>query len=165
MSDLQRLARDLVPALGARGATLATAESLTGGQLAAAITAVPGASAAYVGGVVSYATEVKIAVLGVPAELVAEHGVISPECALAMAQGAARLTGAAYAMSTTGVAGPDRQEGHPAGTVHVAVLGPTGHDLLALHLEGDRAAVQAATCAAALSALRGMLDREEGALR
>jgi nicotinamide-nucleotide amidase len=151
-----------------RSATLATAESLTGGQLAAAVTAVPGASAAYLGGVVSYATAVKIAVLGVPEDLVAAHGVISPECALAMARGVAALTGASYALSTTGVAGPGRQEGHPPGTVHVGVLTPTTHRLLALRLDGDRAAIQEATCVAALSALADMLSGvptgEEGGL-
>jgi PncC family amidohydrolase len=162
--DLHELAAGALGALRERGATVATAESLTGGQLAAAITAVPGASAAYLGGVVSYATAVKVAVLGVPQELVDTDGVISPACALAMARGAARLTGAAWALATTGVAGPDRQEDHPAGTVHVAVLGPDGHELLALHLDGDRSAVQAATVRAALSALGGMLGREEGTL-
>lgn len=163
------LAARVLDLLRERSATLATAESLTGGQLAAAITAVPGASAVYLGGVVSYATAVKISLLGVPEELVAAHGVISPECALAMARGAAALTGASYAVSTTGVAGPDLQEGHPPGTVHVALLTPAGHRLLALHLDGDRAEVQQATCEAALSALVGMLSGvptgEEGGLR
>lgn len=162
---LRDLAARMLAELARLGGTLATAESLTGGQLAAAVTAVPGASAAYVGGVVSYATSVKISVLGVPADLVATDGVISPACALAMARGVAALTGASYAVSTTGVAGPDRQEDHPAGTVHVAVLTPSGHRLLALQLTGDRAAVQEATCRTALSALTGMLLGEEGALR
>jgi nicotinamide-nucleotide amidase len=142
-----------------RGATLATAESLTGGQLAAAVTAVPGASRAYLGGVVSYATSVKERVLGVPEELVAQYGVISPECALAMARGAVLVTGADWALATTGVAGPDRQEGHPPGTVHVGLVGPEVATALALELVGDRAAIQARTCAEALSALAGMLER------
>lgn len=143
--------------LGRVGGTLATAESLTGGRLAAAITAVPGASAVYLGGVVSYATAVKTGVLGVPESLVAAYGVISPECAFAMAQGVAALTGASYAVATTGVAGPDRQEGQRAGTVHVALLTPTGHRLLALHLRGDRAGIQAATCGEALRALGDLI--------
>jgi len=104
----------------------------------------------------------------VPAQLLATHGVISPECALAMAHGVAALTGASYALSTTGVAGPDQQEGQAPGTVHVAVLTPQGHRLLALHLVGDRAAVQQATCRSALSALADMLrdvsTGEEGGL-
>ena len=162
--DLDVLARDVLAALARRGATVATAESLTGGQLAAAITAVPGASASYVGGVVSYATQVKVSVLGVSAELVAAFGVISRECASAMARGAAALTGATYALSTTGVAGPDPQEGHPPGTVYVAVVGPFGQEVLALDLAGDRAAIQDQTCRAALSALGGILDQEERGL-
>ena len=93
-----------------RGESVATAESLTGGRLAALLTGVPGASRSYVGGVVAYATSVKESVLGVPEALVARHGVISAECALAMARGAAAVTGAAWGVGTTGVAGPDRQE-------------------------------------------------------
>lgn len=165
LPGLSVLAADVLDLLRSRGASLATAESLTGGRLAAALTGVPGASASYVGGVVSYATEVKVGVLGVPRDLVETHGVISPECALAMAQGVARITGADHALATTGVAGPDDQEGRPPGTVHVAVLAPTGHQLLALHLPGGREDVQDATCRAALSALGGILTAEEGALR
>jgi nicotinamide-nucleotide amidase len=140
-----------------RGETVATAESLTGGRLAAALTAVPGASLSYLGGVVAYATAVKLSVLGVPAALVAEHGVVSAECALAMARGAAAVTGADWGIGTTGVAGPDRQEDRPPGTVHVGLVGPGVATALALELVGDRGAVQDRTCAEALSALAGML--------
>ena len=94
-----------------RGATLGTAESLTGGRLAALLTAVPGSSETYVGGVVSYATAVKTEVLGVPPEVVETYGVVSAECARAMASGARRVLGATYAVSTTGVAGPGPQDG------------------------------------------------------
>ncbi len=156
-----------------RGETVATAESLTGGRLAAALTAVPGASKSYVGGVVAYATSVKAEVLGVPAALIERHGVVSAECALAMARGSAELTGAAWGVGTTGVAGPDRQEGHPAGTVYVGLVGPGVETALALELVGTRDAIQDRTCVEALSALGGMLDpdqrgdatREERALR
>ena len=144
-----------------RGATVATAESLTGGRLAAALTAVAGASATYVGGVVSYATSVKQAVLGVPAAVVDGPGVISPECALAMARGVVALTGATYGVSTTGVAGPDGQEGHPPGTVHVAVVGPQGAATLALELVGDRAAITDRSVREALSALSGAISGGE----
>jgi nicotinamide-nucleotide amidase len=144
--------------LQARGETLATAESLTGGRLAAALTGVPGASRSYLGGVVAYATSVKQDVLGVPAELVAEYGVISSQCALAMARGAAALTGATWGVGTTGVAGPDGQDGHPPGTVHVGLVGPGVSTALALELVGSREAIQDRTCAAALSALADMLS-------
>jgi nicotinamide-nucleotide amidase len=143
--------------LRARPATVATAESLTGGRLAAALTAVPGASNTYVGGVVAYATSVKEHVLGVPPELVAAHGVISSECALAMARGVVAVTGATYAISTTGVAGPDRQEGQPPGTVHVGLVGPDVATALALELVGSRLAICERTCEEALSALADIL--------
>ena len=141
-----------------RGETVATAESLTGGRLAAALTGVPGASKSYVGGVVAYATSVKQELLGVPAALVERYGVISAECALAMARGAAGVTGATWGIGTTGVAGPDGQDGHPPGTVHVGLVGPGVSTALALELVGGREAIQDRTCLEALSALEGMLS-------
>src|SRR5690348_3867436 len=110
-----QVAAEALALLAAAGATLATAESLTGGRLAAAVTSVPGASAGYVGGLVTYATGLKETLLGVPAELVEQYGVVSGECARAMAEGCRTVTGATYAVATTGVAGPDLQEGHPVG--------------------------------------------------
>src|SRR3954454_3060955 len=136
-----------------RGQTVATAESLTGGRLAAALTLTPGASRSYVGGVVAYATSVKEELLGVSPTLVAEHGVISSECALAMARGAVAVTGASWGIGTTGVAGPDLQDGHPPGTVHVGLVGPGVSTALALELVGGREAIQDRTCRVALSAL------------
>jgi nicotinamide-nucleotide amidase len=141
-----------------RGETLATAESLTGGRLAAALTGVPGASKTFLGGVVAYATSVKQDLLGVPASLVERYGVISAECALAMARGAAGVTGAAWGIGTTGVAGPDGQDGHPPGTVHVGLVGPGVSTALALELVGGRETIQDRTCLEALSALEGMLS-------
>lgn len=139
-------------------ATLATAESITGGRLAARVTDVPGSSAVFAGGVVSYATAVKVAVLGVPDSLVAEHGVISGECARSMAEGVRALLRTTYALSTTGVAGPDTQEGEPVGTVFIGVAGPDGTEVVRLALDGDRGAIQAATVDGALSALRAKID-------
>ena len=144
-----------------RGESVATAESLTGGRLAAALTAVPGASRSYLGGVVAYATSVKEELLGVPEALVAAHGVISAECALTMARGAAAATGATWGIGTTGVAGPDRQEGHPPGTVHVGLVGPGVATAVALELVGGREAIQDRTCSEALSALAGMLSTDD----
>ncbi len=139
--------------LGQTASTLATAESLTGGRLAALLTAVPGASATYLGGVVSYATEVKVDVLGVPPDVVERYGVVSAECAAAMASGALALTGATYAVATTGVAGPTEQEGKPAGTVFLAVAGPAGVSALGLELRGSREQIVDLTCREALTAL------------
>ncbi|MEO5851210.1 MAG: nicotinamide-nucleotide amidohydrolase family protein [Nocardioides sp.] len=147
----------LLVLLARAGATLATAESLTGGRLAALVTSVPGASRVYVGGVVAYAPAVKQSVLGVPHDLVLRHGVVSAECARAMATGVRSLTGAEYAVSTTGVAGPDPSEGQRPGTVFVGVAGPAGDHALALMLAGDRAAIADLTCRAALTALSDML--------
>ena len=148
--------------LVAREATLATAESLTGGLLASTITEVPGASRAFVGGVVSYATRVKVSVLDVPAAVVEEHGVVSEECALAMARGVRRRLDATWGVATTGVAGPDTQEGRPVGTVWVAVAGPDVVRARLLALEGDRRAIRDASCAAAVSLLRDLVREEPG---
>jgi PncC family amidohydrolase len=139
------------------GLTVATAESLTGGLLGATITEVSGSSAAYVGGVVSYATEVKVEVLGVSRETVETDGVVSASCAAQMAQGVRRLLGSDLALSTTGVAGPDLQEGKPAGTVHVALAGPAGTVVQSPSLDGDRAAIRAATVEVALQLLEETL--------
>jgi nicotinamide-nucleotide amidase len=144
-----------------RGETVATAESLTGGQLAALLTAAPGASETFLGGVVSYATAVKIDVLGVEPGLVERYGVVSAECARAMARGVRSLMRSTYAVSTTGVAGPDEQEGKSPGTVYVGVAGPSGDTALALELVGSRSVIQDRTCAEALSALADMIVREE----
>ncbi len=154
----------LVATLSARGLSVATAESLTGGQLAAAFTSVPGASACFLGGVVAYATRAKVSVLGVSPAIIEAYGAVSAECAAAMASGARSLLSTTHALATTGVAGPASQEGHPAGHVWVACAGPAGVETRLLTLEGDRAAIQAASCGGALSVLDGMLRREDSGL-
>ncbi len=143
------------------GATIATAESITGGRLAARLTDGAGSSAAFLGAVVSYATEVKISVLGVPEALVHDHGVISAECAHSMAEKVRTMMGTTYGVSTTGVAGPDTQEGQPVGTVFVGVAGPTGTDVRQLVLDGDRMEIQTKTVAEAMSALTAKVDADE----
>lgn len=110
-----------------RKLTFATAESCTGGLIAAGITAFPGSSAVYRGGVVSYWSEVKRDALGVPWSIIREHGAVSAECARAMARGARQLTGADLAVAVTGVAGPDRDErGNDVGLVYIALDTPGG---------------------------------------
>jgi nicotinamide-nucleotide amidase len=150
--------------LRAEGSTVATAESLTGGRLAVRFTDVPGVSETYLGGAVTYATALKTSMLHVPAELIEEHGVVSAECAQAMASGIRAMTGATYGLATTGVAGPDEQEGKPAGTVYVGLAGPGFVTSELLQLDGDRTDVQEATCEAVLGALEVRL-REHTALR
>ncbi|GAA1931444.1 CinA family protein [Nocardioides hwasunensis] len=143
--------------LAGRGESVATAESLTGGLLAATLTDVPGASRSFVGGVVSYATRVKVSALGVPTSVVEQHGVVSEQCAAAMACGVRERLDATWGLATTGVAGPDEQEGHPVGTVWIAVAGPGLVETRLLALDGDRVGIRRGTCAAALSALGAML--------
>lgn len=155
---------DLQEQLVRMESTVATAESLTGGQLAVRLTAVPGSSESFIGGVVSYATAVKVDVLGVPQSIVDEHGVVSGECAVAMAEGVRDLLSATYGVSTTGVAGPEPQEDKEPGTVWIAVAGPHGATPSLLRLEGGREDVQRATCDAALAALQDVLRREEPGL-
>ena len=110
-----------------RGLTLATAESCTGGRVAERITALPGVSSVYRGGVVSYWTSVKAAVLGVPQEILDQYGAVSEPTARAMAEGARQITGADIAVSVTGVAGPDRDErDNPVGLVYIGLAAPDG---------------------------------------
>ena len=151
--------------LRAEGSTIATAESLTGGRLAVALTDVPGASETYVGGVVSYATEVKASVLDVGDDLIERYGVVSAECARAMASGVRAILGATYGLSTTGVAGPDQQEGKPAGTVFVGIAGPGLLEVVALELSGKRQQIQDRTCREAFEAFETVLRREDSGLR
>lgn len=135
-------------------ATLATAESLTGGLLGAALTAVPGSSATYRGGVVAYASELKHALLDVPAEVLARYGAVDRRTVAAMARGARDRCGTTYGLATTGVAGPERQDGHPPGTAYVALDGPGHDEVVTLRLAGDRDTVRAQVVARALDLLR-----------
>jgi nicotinamide-nucleotide amidase len=151
------VAREVHERLLARGETLAVAESLTGGALGAALVAVPGVSATFRGGVIAYATELKSELLGVDAALLARRGPVDPDVAVAMAAGVRRRLGATWGLATTGVAGPDPQDGHPPGVFFVAMAGPDGSQVEARTVDGDRAAVRAAAAAAALALLRTAL--------
>jgi len=145
-----------------RGMTLATAESLTGGVLAELVSAPPGASEAYLGGVVSYATQVKVRILGVRERTVEEYGVVSQQCAREMAEGVRRLLGADWGVSTTGVAGPTTQDDKPVGTVFLAVAGPEGTTCLERSFEGDRVQIRDR---ASVAAARLVLQRMAGGSR
>ena len=125
--DVSSLEETCFRLLKEKGLTLATAESCTGGRVAERITALPGVSAVYRGGVVSYWTSVKADVLGVPQETLDAHGAVSEETARAMAEGARRVTGADIAVSVTGVAGPESDErGVPVGIVYIGLATPDG---------------------------------------
>lgn len=148
----------LVARLTSAGWTVATAESLTGGLLCARLVDVPGASVVVRGGVVAYATELKAELLGVDAGLLAARGAVDPDVALAMATGVRQRLSADWGMATTGVAGPDPQDGLPPGTVYVAVRGPDGDGVVRrLALTGDRPAIREGTVTAALGLLAEQL--------
>ena len=154
-------AERLHAALRARRLTLATAESLTGGALADLVSSVPGASATYLGGVVSYATAVKQQLLGVSLATIETHGVVSAQCAAEMARGVRVLLGSDVGVSTTGVAGPEHQEGKPVGLVHIAVDDVEGTRTHELRLVGDRPEIRATACSHAVSAaLEALLDQD-----
>jgi PncC family amidohydrolase len=148
-----KLVSALAGALVHRSEMICTAESLTGGALGNLLSAAPGASDTYLGGVVSYATSLKVSLLDVSQSTVDMHGVVSAECAAEMATGARSLTGADYAVSTTGVAGPAGHEGKPVGLVFVGVAGPDGVSTKELHLDGDRARIRDRACLEAISAV------------
>jgi nicotinamide-nucleotide amidase len=157
------MAGQVVGLLRDRQQTLAVAESLTGGLLGAAITDVPGASVVFRGGIVSYATDLKAALLGVPQTLLAERGAVDPEVAAAMAEGARQRLSASAGAATTGVAGPDPADGRPPGTVYIAVSTGTGRPVTRqLSVPGARAEVRAATVRAALRLLLDVLREEDG---
>lgn len=142
--------------LRARGATLAVAESCTGGLLAGALTDAAGASAFFLGGAVTYATRTKTLLLGVPEELIARFGVVSAECARAMADGAAEKFGADFALSTTGVAGPSGgTEETPVGTVFIGLRAPAGTRAIRFRAPAGtpRAEIRSRAVAAALAFL------------
>lgn len=143
-----------------KGATLAVAESCTGGLLAGTLTDLPGASGFFRGGAVTYATETKTEILGVPAELIARFGVVSAECAEAMARGAAEKFRASFALSTTGIAGPDGGTPEtPVGTVFIGIFTPSGTFSLHFRSTGTtRDAVRREAVAAALAAALDALD-------
>ena len=141
----ETLEQQVIAALKARGLTLATAESCTGGLTAKRLTDVPGASAVILGGVVSYTNGVKERALGVPHDMLEEYGAVSEPVARAMAEGVRRLTGADIALSVTGVAGPDKDDrGHDVGTVYIALSAQNETTVQLLHLSGGRSAIRAA---------------------
>ncbi len=155
MTQFEPAVLALADALGARGAKLATAESCTGGLIAAACTAVAGSSDWFERGFVTYSNDAKTESLGVPAELIAAHGAVSAEVARAMAEGALQHSRAGLAVAVTGIAGPTGgSPSKPVGTVWMAVArrGEAAQAEL-LQLKGDRAAVREQTVTAALARL------------
>jgi nicotinamide-nucleotide amidase len=160
------LAGDIVAALTIRGQTIAVAESLTGGLLVAQLISVPGASAVVRGGVVAYDTALKHSLLGVDAQLLAREGAVHPEVAAQMATGVRRACAvdgvpAAIGISTTGVAGPDAQDGQPVGAVFVGIASERGVSILSLALEGTRQGIREAVVSESLRELQRILELAE----
>lgn len=157
--ELDVAAAAAVHELVERRQTMATAESLTGGLVAATIVEIPGVSAVYRGGVVVYATDLKHTLAGVPEDLLADRGPVDPDVARELAAGVRERCGADWGLATTGVAGPEPQDGVPVGLVYVAVAGPDGATVRELRLQGNRAAVRDGSAIAVLTllveALRG----------
>ena len=159
-SALEALLRQVQAKLQARGETVATAESCTGGLVAAYLTHLSGSSAVYLGGISAYDNRIKTALLGVPADVLARHGAVSAPVAEAMAAGARERTGATYAVSLTGVAGPTGGTPEkPVGTVYLGLATPAGARARRLDLAaaGDRAAIREAAAAEAVRELLTIL--------
>ena len=147
---------DVLSALRAKGLTLATAESLTGGGIGAALTAVPGASDVFKGGVISYVNQVKEEMLGVRREILDRYGAVSPQTAEAMASGVRNLLQADIAVSVTGLAGPGGDEfGHPVGTVYIGFYDGIESVVREYHFMGSREEIRNQTIDAALRLILG----------
>jgi nicotinamide-nucleotide amidase len=156
----RELATEIIRVLTEAGETVAAAESLTGGLVAAALTDVPGSSNAFRGGVVAYATELKAQVLGVDVGMLKRHGPVYAPVAAAMADGVRQRLGATIGVATTGVAGPGPQDGHPAGTVHIAVSLAGDTVVRTMALAGSRAEVRKLTVERVLGLLLGRLRED-----
>ncbi len=151
------LAQDVVKRLKRKKMTLATAESITGGGLGAAITSVPGASDVFLGGLITYSDQSKIKFLKIAKRILTKHTAVSEEVAIAMAQSARKQFGTDYAIGTTGVAGPGKAYGQKAGTVWVAIDSKKGPVTLCLALSGTREDIRHATIQSALAAFARIL--------
>jgi len=156
----RELATEIIGLLTRTGETVAAAESLTGGLVAAALTDVPGSSNVFRGGVVAYATELKAQVLGVDVAMLKKHGPVYAPVASAMAEGVRQRLGATFGVATTGVAGPGPQDGQPAGTVHIAVSLAGDTVVRTMALAGDRDEVRRLTVERVLGLLLGRLREE-----
>lgn len=147
--------------LSGAGKTVSVAESCTGGTISALFTSVPGASEYYLGSVTSYANEIKINVLGVPAEIIAENGAVSPECVAAMAEGVRKLTGSDYSVATSGIAGPGGGSAEkPVGLVWIGVSSDKGTETFSMVFRNDRKRNIERFASSALNILREKLVNE-----
>lgn len=160
-SDITALAKEAISLCIERNRTFGTAESCTGGLIAAAVTDIPGASSVFYGGIVSYVNEVKHGILGVKNETLDRFTAVSEETAAEMANGARKVLGVDFAVAVTGFAGPGGGTPEkPVGTVCVAVASQSGVTVTENHFEGDREAVRLQTVLKALSLLTETVRKE-----
>ena len=150
-------AQSIIEILTSRGQTLAVAESLTGGGLGFALTQIPGASAVFLGGIISYTTEVKVRELSVGQSIIDRYKVVSEEVAIEMAEGAKNKFATTWAISTTGVAGPGDYQGVREGTVWIAIRGPINQSLT-LTLDGGRDGVRQGAISSAIGTFARILS-------
>ncbi|MFN8031968.1 MAG: CinA family protein [Mycobacterium sp.] len=151
-------ARGLIAALTARGQTVATAESLTAGLLAATLAGVPGASLVLRGGLVTYTVETKVTLAGVRRDLLDDVGPVAAPTAVALAEGARERCQATWGVGLTGVAGPEPHGGHRVGTVFLGLAGPVRSDAVELHLDGSRWDIRLGAVRQAVRRMRALLD-------
>lgn len=157
--NLHRLSGEAVSRAAGRGLTVATAESLTAGMVAAVLADTPGASAMLQGGVIAYANSVKAEVLGVSRDLLDAVGSVDGQVAAAMAAGARSACGADVGVATTGVAGPEPHDGKPVGTVYIGLATGAGATSFAYRFEGARQEIRGLACGAALERLLEVLGQ------
>lgn len=164
MDDVTDIAARIIKTFSTRGLTVGTAESLTGGLLGATLTAVPGSSSIYAGGVIVYSREAKMRLADVSKDVLDKYSVVSEQTAVDMALGAQGRVGADWVVAVTGVAGPDPQEGHEPGEVWISIVGPRVGALgqtIQTHrhqFSGDRQQIREATVREALVLLQSVLS-------
>ena len=156
MSTTKQQVEQIIAYLNERGETISVAESLTAGGLANMLTSASGSSAVFVGGITAYRNEIKSTMLDVDPKIISEFTVVSEEVADAMAEGARKVFGTTWAISTTGAAGPDPLEGHAPGSVWISIRGPI-NQALQLNLEGGREQVRNGTISTAIGTFARIL--------
>ena len=156
MSTPKQHVEQIIAYLSERGETISVAESLTAGGLANALTSASGSSAVFVGGITAYRNEIKSTMLDVDPAIIEKHTVVSEEVANEMAEGARKVFGTTWAISTTGAAGPEPLEGHQPGSVWIAIRGPI-NQAIQLNLEGEREQVRNGTISTAIATFARIL--------
>ncbi|MEY3770060.1 MAG: hypothetical protein RL390_924 [Actinomycetota bacterium] len=156
MNVTKQQVEQIISFLNARGETISVAESLTAGGLANALTSASGSSAVFVGGITAYRNEIKSTMLDVDPAIIEKHTVVSEEVANEMADGARKVFGTTWAISTTGAAGPEPLEGHQPGSVWIAIRGPI-NQAIQLNLEGEREQVRNGTISTAIATFARIL--------